>query len=151
MEATRLEPAVPCRVGASASLTRTITEEDIRAFAQVSGDTNPVHLDEAFAGTTRFGRRIAHGFLVASLISAVLGTQLPGPGAIYLDQQLRFLKPVFPGDTVTARVEVTALRPDKGVVTLSTRCFNQVGEEVIGGAAVLLVPGIVSTAAPVKE
>ena len=127
------------QVGARASLTRTISDEDIRAFARISGDTNPAHLDDAFAATTRFGRRVAHGFLVASLISAVLGTQLPGPGAIYLDQRLRFLKPVFPGDTITARVEVTDYRPEKSVVTLNTGCFNQNGEEVIGGQAILLV------------
>ncbi len=139
MEEIRPEPAVPFRVGASASLTRTITDEDIRTFARISGDTNPMHLDDAFAGATRFGRRVAHGFLVASLISTVLGTKLPGPGAIYLDQRLRFLKPVFPGDTITARVEVTDYRLEKGVVTLNTGCFNQNGEEVIGGQAILLV------------
>lgn len=139
MEETHPEPSVPFRVGASASLTRTITDEDIRTFARISGDANPLHLDDAFAGATRFGRRVAHGFLVASLVSAVLGTKLPGPGAIYLDQRLRFLKPVFPGDTITARVEVTGYRPEKGVVTLNTGCFNQNGEEVIGGQAILLV------------
>lgn len=127
------------QVGARAVLTRTISDEDIQAFARISGDTNPAHLEDAFAVTTRFGRRVAHGFLVASLISAVLGTQLPGPGAIYLDQHLRFLKPVFPGDTITARVEVTDYRPEKGVITLDTSCCNQNGEEVIGGQAILLV------------
>lgn len=131
--------ASPLRLGARASLTRTITDEDVQAFARLTGDTNPLHLDEAFAQTTRFGRRVAQGFLVAGLISAVLGTQLPGPGAIYLEQRLRFLKPVFPGDAVTVRVEITGHQPEKGVVTLSTHCFNQHGGQVLSGEAVLLV------------
>lgn len=126
------------QLGATASLTRTISDEDIQAFARISGDTNPAHLDDAFAATTRFGRRVAHGFLAASLISAVLGTQLPGPGAIYLEQRLRFLKPVFPGDAITARVEVIDYRPEKGVVTLNTGCINQNGEQVLTGEAILL-------------
>ncbi len=127
------------QVGESASLTRTITEDDIVAFARLTGDTNPLHLDEAYARTTRFGRRIAHGLLTAGFLSAFLGTELPGPGAIYLEQNLRFLKPVYPGDTVTATVEVTAYREDEGIVTLRTDCVNQRGEQVISGAAVLLV------------
>lgn len=127
------------QVGESASLTRTITEDDVVAFARLTGDTNPLHLDEAYARTTRFGRRIAHGLLTAGLISALLGTELPGPGAIYLEQSLRFLEPVYPGDTITATVEVTAYREDKGLVTLRTECFNQQGEQVLTGEAVLLV------------
>lgn len=127
------------RVGESASLTRTITEDDVAAFARLTGDTNPLHLDEAYARTTRFGRRIVQGLLTAGLISALLGTELPGPGAIYLGQNLRFLQPVYPGDTVTATVEVTAYRKDKGIVTLRTDCVNQHGEQVISGEAVLLV------------
>lgn len=127
------------QVGESASLTRTITEDDVVAFACLTGDTNPLHLDEAYARTTRFGRRIAHGLLTAGLISALLGTELPGPGAIYLEQSLRFLEPVYPGDTITATVEVTAYREDKGLVTLRTECFNQQGEQVLTGEAVLLV------------
>lgn len=127
------------RVGESASLTRTITEDDVAAFARLTGDTNPLHLDEAYARTTRFGRRIVQGLLTAGLISALLGTELPGPGAIYLGQNLRFLQPVYPGDTVTATVEVTAYREDKGIVTLRTDCVNQHGEQVVSGEAVLLV------------
>lgn len=126
-------------VGESASLTRTITEDDVVAFARLTGDTNPLHLDEAYARTTRFGRRIAQGLLTAGLISALLGTELPGPGAIYLEQTLRFIKPVYIGDTITAVVEVTAYREDKGVVTLKTECFDQQGEQVLTGEAVLLV------------
>ena len=127
------------QVGDRASLTRTITEEDIAAFAQLTGDTNPLHLDEAYARTTRFGRRIAQGLLTAGLISALLGTRLPGPGAIYVEQHLRFTKPVYPGDTITAVAEVTAFQEDKGLVTLKTECFNQEGERVLTGEAVLLV------------
>lgn len=126
-------------VGTRASLTRTITEEDIQAFAMLTGDTNPLHLDDAFAQRTRFGRRIAHGFLTASLISAVLGTQLPGPGGIYLEQRLKFLKPVFPGDTIKAQVEVLHYDTEKRIVSLSTDCFNQYGEQVLSGEAVLLL------------
>ncbi|HIE38134.1 MAG TPA: MaoC family dehydratase [Anaerolineae bacterium] len=127
------------RVGESASLTRTITEDDIVAFARLTGDTNPLHLDETYARTTRFGRRIVPGLLTAGLISALLGTELPGPGAIYLEQRLKFIKPVYPGDTVTTTIEVTAYREDKGIVTLRADCVNQHGEQVISGEAVLLV------------
>ncbi len=126
-------------VGQSASLSRTITEADVAAFAQFTGDLNPVHLDEAYARTTRFGRRIAHGMLSASLIGAVLGGHLPGPGSIYLSQELRFRAPVFIGDTVTARVEVVRVRDDRPLVTLATTCHNQDGELVIEGQAVILL------------
>jgi 3-hydroxybutyryl-CoA dehydratase len=94
------------KVGDSASLTKTITDADIRAFAELSGDRNPIHLDDEYAATTRFGRRIAHGMLTASLISTVLGTELPGIGTVYLSQNSQFVAPVYPGDTVTARVTV---------------------------------------------
>jgi len=127
------------RVGQRAVLSRTIAQADIQAFAAITGDDNPLHLDEAFARSSRFGRPIAHGLLAAGLISAALGTCLPGPGAIYLSQTLAFRRPVYPGDTVTATVEVTAYREDKGIVTLRTTCTNQAGETVIEGEAVLLV------------
>ena len=127
------------RVGEKASLTRTVTEQDITAFARLTGDTNPLHLDEDYARTTRFGRRIAHGFLTAGLISAVLGTKLPGPGAIYLEQHLRFTKPVYPGDSITAVVEIVRYQEEKGLLTLKTECFNQNEELVLTGEAVLLV------------
>ncbi|HVQ37668.1 MAG TPA: MaoC family dehydratase, partial [Pyrinomonadaceae bacterium] len=126
-------------VGDTASISKQITDDAIRAFAELSGDHNPVHLDEEFASTTRFGRRIAHGMLGASLISAVLGTELPGSGSIYLSQTLKFLSPVFLGDTVTARVTVTKVREDKSIVTLETVCENQSGETLIRGEAVVLV------------
>jgi 3-hydroxybutyryl-CoA dehydratase len=127
------------RVGDTASITRTIKDEDIRAFADVSGDHNPVHLDESFAVGTRFGKRIAHGMLGASLISAVLGNELPGSGSIYLNQTLQFLGPVYIEDTITARVTVTRIREDKSIVTLETTCENQRGEIVIRGEAIVLV------------
>lgn len=127
-------------VGDSAELSRTITDEDVRAFAELTGDTNPVHLDEEYAAATRFGRRIAHGMLGASLISAVLANELPGRGTVYLSQTLRFTSPVYIGDTVTARVSVKAVREDKPVITLETVCTNQRGERVVEGEAVVRAP-----------
>ena len=127
------------QVGAQATLTRTITDEMVVAFADLVGDHNPVHLDEAFAATTRFGRRIAHGMLVAGLISSVIATDLPGPGSVYLSQTLRFKAPVYLGDTITVHVEVVKRREDKPIVTLRTICTNQDGKTVIEGEAVTLV------------
>ncbi|HZB46845.1 MAG TPA: MaoC family dehydratase, partial [Pyrinomonadaceae bacterium] len=127
------------KVGDAATLSKTITDADVRAFAELTGDHNPVHLDDEYARGTRFGRRIAHGMLAASLISAALANELPGRGTVYLSQQLRFTAPVFPGDTVTARVVVTKVRDDKPVVTLETVCTNQRGETVIRGEAVVLL------------
>ncbi|HEX8688016.1 MAG TPA: MaoC family dehydratase [Pyrinomonadaceae bacterium] len=129
-------------VGDAAEIRKTVTDEDVRAFAEVTGDRNPVHLDEEYAAGTRFGRRIAHGMLGASLISAVLANELPGRGTVYLSQTLRFTAPVFPGDTVTARVAVKHVREDKPVVTLETVCTNQRGERVVEGEAVVLAPGV---------
>lgn len=131
--------SVDLTVGQRATFVKTITRADIEAFAEVTGDRNPLHLDDAFARRSRFGRPIAHGALVAGVISAALGMVLPGPGAIYLSQTLKFLRPVFPGDTVTATVEVTAYRADKGIVTLRTTCANQSGDPVVDGEAMLLV------------
>lgn len=131
--------SVDLSVGQRATFGKTITQADIEAFAGVTGDRNPLHLDDAFARRSRFGRPIAHGVLVAGVISAALGMVLPGPGAIYLSQTLKFLRPVFPGDTVTATVEVTAYRKDKGIITLRTTCANQSGDPVVDGEAVLLV------------
>ena len=130
------------KVGDAATRTKTITDEDIRAFAELSGDRNPVHLDDEYAAGTRFGRRIAHGMIAASLVSAALANELPGPGSVYLSQTLRFTAPVFPGDTVTARVEVTKVREDKPVVTLETVCTNERGERLIEGEAVVLLTEI---------
>lgn len=128
-------------VGDSASLSRTITQADVVAFADLVGDRNPVHVDEAYARETRFGRTIAHGMWAASLISAAIGTRLPGPGTLYLGQTLRFMAPVFPGDTVTATVTVTAIREDKPIATLSTVCVNQDGTSVLEGEATVKLPG----------
>lgn len=126
-------------IGQTASLGKTISEADILMFAAVSLDTNPVHLNEEAAKASIFGTRIAHGMLSAGLISAVLGTQLPGPGTLYMSQQLRFRAPVKIGDTVTATVEVTALNPEKKRATLKTVCT--VGDEVvIEGEAYVQVP-----------
>ncbi len=109
-------------VGQTAELRRTVTEHDIVAFAEVTGDANPVHLDEAYAATTPFKGRIAHGMLSAGYISAVLGTQLPGPGAISVSQTLNFRRPVRIGDEVTAEVKITAIDPARGRVTFATGC-----------------------------
>lgn len=128
------------KVGDAAEVSKTINDEDVRAFAELTGDRNPVHLDEEFASATRFGRRIAHGMLGASLISTVLASELPGGGSVYLSQTLRFTAPVFLGDTVTARVTVKHVREDKPVVTLETVCTNQRGERVVEGEAVVLAP-----------
>jgi len=135
-EAAGSRPALPA-VGMRATLERTITEEDIVRFAEITGDRNPVHLDAAWAAHSPFGKRIAHGLLTASLIGGILGNQLPGPGAIYLSQTLRFLAPVYIGDTVTASVEVIALRAEKRIVTLRTECVNQQGALVLTGEAVV--------------
>jgi 3-hydroxybutyryl-CoA dehydratase len=126
-------------VGDSAEITKKIEQADIDAFAAVTGDRNPVHVDEVFAQQTRFGGRIAHGMLTASLISSVLANKLPGEGSIYLGQTLQFVAPVFPGDEVTARVTVKAVRENKPIVTLETICVNQRGETVIRGEATVLV------------
>jgi len=125
--------------GDKASRTTTITDEMIRAFAGLTGDTNPVHLDDDYASGTRFGRRIAHGMIAASLISAALANDLPGPGTVYLSQTLQFKAPVYPGDTITTTVEVKSTRPDKPIVKLITACRNQNDVVVLEGEAVVLV------------
>ena len=125
-------------VGQSAERSRVVGEADIAAFAEVSGDHNPVHMDEAFAATTRFQGRIAHGMLSATYISAVLGEQLPGHGAIYVSQSLGFRRPVRIGDEVTARVTVTAIDEAKGRVSLETVCLVG-GKAVIEGEALMMV------------
>jgi len=126
-------------VGQAAETTHVVGVADIEAFAAVSGDVNPVHMDEAFAKGTPFGGRIAHGMLGAAYISAVLGNRLPGPGAIYLSQSLRFRRPVRIGDPVVARVTVKALDAAKGHATLETVCLVG-GKTVIDGEALIMVP-----------
>jgi 3-hydroxybutyryl-CoA dehydratase len=122
-------------IGTRATLSRTITEDDIFLFATVSGDHNPIHLDAEYAERTLFGKRIAHGFLIGSLISAVLGNEMPGPGSIYLGQTLKFLAPIHIGDTVTVTVKVVEIREDKRILTLHTECTNQHGTLVLSGEA----------------
>jgi 3-hydroxybutyryl-CoA dehydratase len=126
-------------VGRTAERTHTVIEADIEAFAAVSGDRNPVHLDEAYAAATSFKGRIAHGMLSAAYISAILGMDLPGPGAIYLSQNLVFKRPVRIGDTVLARATVVAIDADKARVTLKTECLVN-GKVVIDGEATVMVP-----------
>jgi 3-hydroxybutyryl-CoA dehydratase len=127
------------KVGMSAMFGKTVTEADIMAFAGVSGDTNPIHLHEGFAKGTRFGQRIAHGMLSGSFISTVIGTKLPGPGAIYVSQTMNFMAPVLIGETITAVATISAIDPQKRRVTIKTQCLN--GDKVvIDGEAVVLVP-----------
>lgn len=130
------------RVGESAEITKRITDADIQVFAEVTGDHNPIHLDDTFARTTRFGQRIAHGMLSASLISSVLANKLPGEGSVYLGQTLQFVAPVFPGDEITARVTVKEIRSDKPILKLETICLNQSGKTVISGEATVLVSAL---------
>ncbi len=121
--------------GDSASFSKTITEADVVLYAALSGDINPVHLDAQYAATTRFGRRIAHGLLVAGLISAVIGNRIPGPGSIYAGQTLRFLRPVYLDDTITVTATIISYDRERGRITLETVCRNQEGEEVLRGEA----------------
>lgn len=123
----------------SAEIARTVTATEVEAFAAVSGDTNPLHLDDDYARGTAFGQRIAHGMLAGAYISAVLGTRLPGPGAVYVSQSLRFRRPVAIGDQVTARATVKDLDPRRGWVTLATACLVN-GKTVADGEAVVIVP-----------
>ena len=126
-------------VGMSAMFGKTVSEADIMAFAGVSGDTNPIHLHEDFARTTMFKTRIAHGMLSAGFISTILGTKLPGPGCIYVSQDLKFKAPVRIGDCVTAHATITEIVPEKRRVRLKTQCL--IGDTVvIDGEAVALVP-----------
>ena len=126
-------------VGATATLTRTVTAEDVERFSVITGDRNPAHFDDEFARACQFRERVAHGLLVAGHISAVLGTVLPGPGSIYLKQSLSFRAPVYVGDTITATVTVVHVRSDKPIVTLETTCANPHGDRVVEGEAVILL------------
>ncbi|HEX2893869.1 MAG TPA: MaoC family dehydratase [Marmoricola sp.] len=126
-------------VGASAHRTLTVTSEIVQAFADVSGDHNPLHLDDAYAATTMFGRRIAHGLIAASQISAILANDLPGPGTIYLSQALEFKAPVFIGDTIRATVTVSSV-DDRDRVALDTSVTNGAGKLVLSGSALVLSP-----------
>lgn len=125
-------------VGDSASTAKTISESDVYQFAGITGDLNPAHVDEQYAAGTRFGGRIAHGMLSAGLISAVIGMQIPGPGTIYIGQDLKFLAPVHIGDTVMATVTVKELDVERNRVTLETICENQDGKMVVDGVALVM-------------
>ena len=128
------------QIGQTTSFSRTIGEREIMLFAAASGDVNPLHLDPVYAATTPFGEPIAHGILSASLISAAVALQLPGPGAVYVSQSLRFLRPVKAGDQLTARLEVTAKREDKKFITLDCEIVNQQGKPVVTGQAEIMAP-----------
>ena len=126
-------------VGLAAERTREVTDDVIRRYAELTEDFNPIHMDEAVAARSRFGARIAHGMLSAGFISAVIGMDLPGPGALYLGQTIRFTRPVKLGDSVTTRVEVTEIIPAKRRAKLATTCRNQHGEVVLEGEASIMM------------
>ena len=128
------------KIGDSASMAKTISEADVYLFAGITGDHNPAHVNEQASSQTPFGGRIAHGILSAGLISAVLAMKLPGPGTIYLGQDLKFTKPVRFGDTVTATCTVSEILMEKNIVKLDTTCTNQYGEVVIKGTATVMPP-----------
>ncbi len=123
------------KIGQKASVQKTFSAADVTAFAGISLDVNPIHMSEGYAKNTFFGKRIVHGMLTSGLISAVLGIYLPGPGTVYMGQELRFLAPVYLGDDITATVEIVELREDKKIVKLNTTCVNQDGKTVISGLA----------------
>ncbi|MGZ3158568.1 MAG: MaoC/PaaZ C-terminal domain-containing protein [Burkholderiaceae bacterium] len=128
------------KIGDSASLNRTLSEEDIKVFAIMSGDVNPAHLDEEYAANSQFKKVIAHGMWSGNLISTVLGTMLPGPGTIYLNQSLRFVRPVTVGDTVTVTVTIAEMQDEKHRLKLDCLVINQHGEKVVTGAAEVIAP-----------
>ncbi len=127
------------KIGDKFQTSKKITDEVVRKFAELSGDFNPIHLDEDFAATTRFGRRIAHGMMSGALISAVLGYEFKERKVVYLSQTMKFIAPVFLDDTVTATATVKKIREDKPVVTLETVCTNQNGETTLSGEAVVMI------------
>src|SRR5687767_14105260 len=127
------------KIGDAFSKDRLVTDELVRQFADISGDLNPIHLDEEYARSTRFGRRIAHGMLSGAFISAVIGYEFVERRVVYLSQSMRFTAPVFIDDTVTTTATVTKIREDKGIVTLDTACTNQDGETLVMGEAVVMI------------
>jgi len=128
------------KIGDSAQISKTVTEADIELFARATGDFNPVHLDQAYAEKTSFKGRIAHGLISVGLLSSILGNILPGHGTIYLSQEVKFLAPVRIGDTITAKVEVIELIPEKNRAKFRTTCTNQDGKEVVEGIAWAMPP-----------
>lgn len=125
------------KVGQKESVTVTITDEMVRAFADLSGDRNPVHIDDEFAAKTRFKKRIAHGMLLGGLLSRVAGMLLPGPGTIIISQDIRYKGPCYIGDTVTAEISIIHVRADKPIIKVASRVTNQNGEALIDGGAIL--------------
>ena len=130
------------KIGDAAEFTKTISESDVYLYAGLTGDLNPAHINEAYAEKTFFKTRIAHGMLPAGFISGVLGMKLPGPGTIYVKQELNFLAPVRIGDTITARAEVIEINADKNRVRMKTTCTNQDGKVVLDGEAVVSPPKV---------
>ena len=130
---------IDLKIGDVFSKTRTVTDELVRAFAEISGDFNPIHLDEQFAANTRFGRRIAHGMLSGAFISAVLGYEFRERKIVYLSQKMKFVAPVFIGDTITTTATIKSIRESKGIVNVETICSNQNGQTVVTGVAVVMV------------
>lgn len=130
------------KVGDIAEFAKTVTETDVYLYAGITGDFNPAHVNEAYAKNTFFKTRIAHGMLTAGFISAILANQLPGPGTIYLKQELNFLAPVHMGDTITGRVEVLELIAERNRVRLKTSCTNQDGVMVLDGEALVSPPKV---------
>lgn len=128
------------KIGDKESYQKTITETDVYLFAGISGDNNPAHLNDVEAKKSIFKQRVVHGMLTASLISCVLGTRYPGPGTIYLGQELKFLAPVFFGDTIKAEVEVLDVNIEKNIVKLITNCYNQNNKLVVEGIATVMPP-----------
>ncbi len=127
------------KIGDKFTTNRLVTDELIRAFAEVSGDYNPIHLDEEFAKNTRFGQRIAHGMLSGAFISAVLGNELKDMKIVYLSQTMKFIAPVFIGDTVTTTATVTNIREDRQIITCETVCTNQAGETLVKGESKIMI------------
>jgi acyl dehydratase len=126
-------------VGATARRSKQVTDDDIELFARLTGDRNPLHFDEAFAGATRLGERVVQGGITAGILNALVAQDLPGPGSVFMEQRLRYTAPVRPGDTITGEVEVTAVRADKPIVTLAVQVTRQDGVRVLEGEAVVYV------------
>ena len=129
------------KIGQKASVQKTFTAADVTAFAGISLDVNPIHMSDKYAEGTIFGKRIVHGILTSGLISAVLANKLPGPGTIYMGQELKFTAPVYLGDDITATVEIVEIREDKKIIKLDTTCVNQDGKKVITGLATVKFDG----------
>ncbi|MFM2601023.1 MaoC family dehydratase [Vibrio fortis] len=126
------------KIGQTATIEKPLDKQTVEAFASVSEDYNPIHLDEDFAKTTQFERPIVHGMLASSLISGLLASKVPGAGSIYLGQSLKFVRPIFVGETVTAKVEVTSVRDDKPIAVISTQVLNANGEVAVDGEATVM-------------